>query len=104
MSNKLFIFAVISILGLGACQNKVVKPSVEPAGKQPKLALGSLEHRGRQYSLRDLMDPAFRAASSDNFVRNFDPDITYVRKSFMSPEVKQMLLDAGADSSSIIIL
>ena len=36
-------------------------------------SLGTLEHRGTRYELRDLFDPAYRAASEDPFARDFDP-------------------------------
>ncbi len=38
-----------------------------------RASLGVLEHRGRRYELRDLLDPAYRAASEDPFSRDFDP-------------------------------
>ena len=42
-----------------------------PRSKGP--SLGYLEHRGRTHELRDLMDPDYRAASSDRFAREFEP-------------------------------
>lgn len=38
-----------------------------------RASLGVLEHRGTRYELRDLFDPAYRAASEDPFSRDFDP-------------------------------
>lgn len=34
-------------------------------------SMGLIEHRGQFYRFEDLMDPAFRAASSDPFVQRF---------------------------------
>ena len=39
-------------------------------------SLGHLKHRGKMYDLRDLFDPAFRAASDDEFIRLFNPETT----------------------------
>ena len=36
-------------------------------------SLGYLEHRGRIYPLNQLLDPEYRAASDDPFVREFRP-------------------------------
>lgn len=40
-------------------------------------AMGYLDHRGRQYQVRDLLDADYRAGSSDPFIRNFDPDTCF---------------------------
>lgn len=53
-------------LALAGCQ---VASTAQP--KSP--SLGYLEHRGRTHELRDLMDPAYRAASDDRFAREFEP-------------------------------
>ncbi len=45
-----------------------------PTAELTQRSLGYLEHRGQMYALEDLMDPAYRAASSDPFVREFDLD------------------------------
>lgn len=71
-----FILLTFCILLSGACsraQWPVAQATVQP---QPgaKSALGFVEHQGRRYDLRNLMDPAYRAASDDLFVRNFSPE------------------------------
>ncbi len=37
-------------------------------------SVGYLQHRDSKHQLRDLMDPTYRAASSDEFARRFTPD------------------------------
>ena len=44
-----------------------------PGDPSPECTWGFLVHRGRVYDLRDLWDPAQRAASEDRFIREFDP-------------------------------
>ncbi len=56
--------------------------SPEPRGgvvQKQQPSLGYMEHRGRQYDLRDLMDPAYRASSKDDFARHFNPDTAFVQ-------------------------
>lgn len=71
----LIVAAVVPLL-LGSCQTA----SLTPVSTEPAPSLGSLEHRGRRYDLRDLNSQAYRDASADPFVRNFNPDLLWARK------------------------
>ncbi len=65
-------------------------PPLPQAAEKPdaRPSLGMLLHRGRCYDIRDLMDPEYRAASNDDFVRDFDSDrmITQWAGTDASPE------------------
>ncbi|MHC4444251.1 MAG: hypothetical protein ACYTF1_16340 [Planctomycetota bacterium] len=67
----LVVAALVTIAGCSAvryrstCPNSAVMDHDRPS-------LGYLDHRGRQYEIRDLMNPAYRAASDDEFVRKFN--------------------------------
>lgn len=66
---------VVSVLMIGAVGCLASAPTIvpqRPAKDRSKEALGFLEHRGKRYWLSDLFDPAYRAASDDRFVRQFD--------------------------------
>ena len=39
--------------------------------------VGSLEHRGRRYDLRELLDAGARRGSADEFLRTFEPESVY---------------------------
>lgn len=73
---KRVIGATVLLLGL-AVVGCAVTPKATDSGKGDAFdgvkpsALGYLEHRGRLYRLEDLLDPRFRAASADPFVREF---------------------------------
>ena len=60
--------------GCGAAQSSTPTPSIIQAEVHDRPPLGVLEHRGRFYDLRDLANPDYRAASTDPFVRDFNPD------------------------------
>jgi hypothetical protein len=47
-----------------------------PYAGEDSPSLGYLEHRGRQYEVRDLMDPDYRAENDDKFIQNFKIDTT----------------------------
>jgi len=73
MHVKRVSFGVLALIGalLAGCDGggTIRTPSV-----------GYVEHRGRPYELRDLMNPQYRAESSDSFVRDFQPQFTYVQR------------------------
>jgi hypothetical protein len=70
MSRKPFALSMFhAMLGISACRDATTKMS----GPQAAPPLGYLEHRNHQYPIRDLMDPTYRAANSDKFVRGFNP-------------------------------
>jgi hypothetical protein len=66
------LVAVLAILGLAGCQPY---NSLAPQRQLP--SAGFLQHRGRQYLVRDLLDPHYRAQSRDPFVENFDPEACF---------------------------
>ena len=76
LSRRRIIVRASLCLGLGACSS-VEWPMAGGQGQTLQRApalLGFVEHQGRRYELRDLMDPAYRAASDDPFVRGFTPE------------------------------
>jgi len=68
LNRVILIVLVPAALLLAGCQ-------ITPRDTRP--SLGQLEHRGRRYALRDLASQAYRQASDDPFVRNFDPQMVY---------------------------
>jgi len=64
---------LLAVVAICACQS--VRPRISPVPAKsvevPPLGIGLIAHRGKFYRLEDLMDPAYRAASSDKFVRDF---------------------------------
>ncbi|UCD27874.1 MAG: hypothetical protein JSV03_12320 [Planctomycetota bacterium] len=71
-----FSFLITVMVGVGSCST-LQHPSDSSAGfftAEGLPSLGYLEHRGRRYEVRDLMDPEYRADSEDDFVRKFNPD------------------------------
>jgi len=44
---------------------------------EKRASLGDVEHRGRKHAIRDLMDPAYRAANNDGFARRFNPQTAF---------------------------
>ena len=63
---------LLAVAAVCSCQSLRTRPSTTPtkvSDGQP--GIGLIEHRGRFYRMEDLMDPAYRAASSDRFVKNF---------------------------------
>ena len=67
------MLAVVVSVGSRPTASEPVLADVPPAGEGGQPRLGYLEHRGNMYALEDLMDPEYRAASDDDFVRTFDP-------------------------------
>jgi hypothetical protein len=63
---------VISLLLIAAAIYLGSAPTTQPPRYRLPDEVGFLEHRGKRYFLNDLMDPAYRAASDDLFVRQFD--------------------------------
>jgi hypothetical protein len=70
----LTLLVVAAGTGCGAAQSNTPTPGIIQAEVHDRPPLGVLEHRGRFYDLRDLMNPDYRAASTDPFVRDFSPD------------------------------
>ncbi len=68
LKRRILLVLTTAILTVTGCQNalKTTSPS-----------LGELQHRGQRYALRDLADQAYREASNDPFVRNFDPETVW---------------------------
>jgi hypothetical protein len=66
---------------IGGCA-QAVRPvrDAQAAVRPARPPLGVVEHRGRRHELRDLLDPAYRAASDDEYVRDFDPDRALARR------------------------
>jgi hypothetical protein len=97
-SRTRLIFGALSCLGLGACSS-IERPAAQSPGqalqKAPS-ALGYVEHRGRRYDLRNLMDPAYRAASDDPFVRGFSPETALADRA-----QSRASLEAGRTTSGV---
>ena len=82
MTGKRVIGAVILSFGLTAagCSTPARVsggPGSTGAGENGQAWLGYLKHRERLYRLDELLDPRYRAASDDPFVRQFHPDGMY---------------------------
>jgi hypothetical protein len=58
-------------------------------------SLGELEHRGHRYAVRDLTSQAYRDASNDPFVRNFNPE-TVLSRGDASPDSRAALMCGDA--------
>jgi hypothetical protein len=73
MRAKRISFVVLAVTGalLAGCSG---------GGRIKAPSLGYVEHRGQPYQIRDLMDPQYRAESSDRFARDFQPDIAFVAR------------------------
>lgn len=70
MFRRIRMFLVSALL-IAAAVYLADDPTSQTQSDRPKSNLGFLEHRGKRYWLSDLMDPAYRAASDDRFVRQF---------------------------------
>ena len=70
-----FLFGLGIFFAIGGCSafhgRCVSDAGLNTDESQP--SLGYLEHRGRRYEVRDLMDPRYRADNDDPFIRNFAP-------------------------------
>jgi hypothetical protein len=64
----------ISILLIAAVVYLATPPTVLPSRDHSNDKLGFLEHRGKRYWVKDLMNPAYRAANNDSFVKLFEQD------------------------------
>ena len=77
MGSRLNRFAVVVLAVVAVCSCQALRPgSASTARKtiEARPGIGMIEHRGRFYRMEDLMDPTYRAASNDKFVREFgDP-------------------------------
>ncbi len=64
------------VIGLASCSAENTGLPVDPAptSEPGRASLGYLRHRDRWYHVRDVVDPAFRAASDDPFLKRFDSD------------------------------
>jgi hypothetical protein len=69
------------LVGFGVLASSCAAPTKRTFEAQTPLRLfddagrpniGSLEHRGRRYDLRTLMDPAARRDGDSDFLRNFN--------------------------------
>ena len=71
------LMAVATTVGVVGCSagRGPFPPAAAPDFNMPaRPSVGCLQHRDTKPDLRDLMDPTYRAASNDNFVRAFDPN------------------------------
>src|SRR5712671_5250188 len=98
MGSKLNRIAAVLLAVVAVCSCQALRPHPGPAmGKtiDARPGIGLIEHRGRFYRMEDLMDPAFRAASNERFVKNFG-DTHIVRDwAGMNPE-DHLKLQRGA--------
>lgn len=63
---------VVSLLLIAAAVYLASAPTTPAPRYRLPDEVGFLEHRGKRYFLNDLFDPAYRAASDDPFVKQFD--------------------------------
>lgn len=73
-TSGIFALAAVTLLLVGCAS--LQPPPMAQCGfqdAQGRPQVGYLEHRGRRHDVRDLLDPACRAASDDDFVQSFDP-------------------------------
>lgn len=74
MSSKLNRVAAVLLAVVAICSCHALRPRTASTlikSFEKVRGLGLIEHRGKFYRLEDLMDPAYRAASSEKFVREF---------------------------------
>ena len=88
LNRPILIVLAAAPLILTGCQ--VVPRSTGPS-------LGELEHRGHRYALRDLSNQAYRDASDDPFVRNFDSETIWARND-AECELRQVPISADVDA------
>jgi hypothetical protein len=62
----------VSILLIAGVVYLATPPTAQLIHDHSNDKLGFLEHRGKRYWVKDLMNPAYRAASDNPFVRQFD--------------------------------
>lgn len=89
------ILIVLAAAALFVTGCQITSPSAKPSVGAP--SIGALEHRGRRYALRDLCDAEYRQASSDSFVREFDPDTVLATGARREPPTVPVY--AGLDTS-----
>jgi len=68
---------LVSVLLVVAAVYLAIAPIHPPIRDYSNDPLGYLKHRGKKYWVSDLMDPKFRAASDDRFVRQFDQGLKF---------------------------
>lgn len=68
---------VVSLLLIAAAVYLARAPTTLPPQYRLPDEVGILEHRGNRYFLNDLFDPAYRAASDDPFVKQFDEGLKF---------------------------
>ena len=88
LNRPILIFLSAAPLILTGCQTM-------PNSTGP--SLGELEHRGHRYALRDLNNQAYRDASDDPFVRNFNPETVWARDD-TSRGLRQVPISADIDA------
>ncbi|HKQ48885.1 MAG TPA: hypothetical protein VJZ71_12515 [Phycisphaerae bacterium] len=72
MFRRIRVIVVLTLLIAGTVYLASPPPTPPPMRYRLPDEVGFLEHRGKRYFLNDLFDPAFRAASDDRFVKQFD--------------------------------
>lgn len=78
--NSMVVLGFVAIfVGLANCSSEMTPSAVDPtpAVEARRPSVGALMHQGRMYDLRDLMNADYRAASDDEFVKDFNPNSTY---------------------------
>jgi len=69
---SVLLFAVVVYLAAAPTASPI-----QPESNRSKERLGFLEHRGKRYWISDLMNPAYRAASDDPFIKQFDQGVMF---------------------------
>lgn len=75
----------VAALAAGSSLFSLTGCATTPACNAP--SLGELEHRGKRYALRELMDQNYHDVGKDPFRRNFNPDTMWADRSAIDEQM-----------------